>query len=114
MKKALITLIITIFFLKIQAQTADQIVQKYIQQMGGEKAWKAIKQLALRENIIMVALNSLSMPLPKLLIDTNSLCLCMVNIIHKFLMEKPIGKLRLSKTKPFRNASRVNRPCFGK
>ena len=43
MKKALITLIITAFFLKIQAQTAEQIVQKYIQQIGGEKAWKAIK-----------------------------------------------------------------------
>ena len=45
MKKALITLILTTFFLKIQAQTADQIIQKYIQQTGGEKAWKGIKTL---------------------------------------------------------------------
>ena len=46
MKKALITLILTTFFLKIQAQTADQIVQKYIQQIGGEKAWKSIKTIS--------------------------------------------------------------------
>ena len=45
MKKVLITLILTTFFLKIYAQTADQIIQKYIQQSGGEKAWKAIKTL---------------------------------------------------------------------
>ncbi len=46
MKKALITLILTIFTLNIKAQTADQIVQKYIQQTGGEKAWKAIKTIS--------------------------------------------------------------------
>ena len=46
MKKALITLILTTFFLNIQAQTAEQIVQKYIQQTGGEKAWKAIKTIS--------------------------------------------------------------------
>lgn len=46
MKKALITLILTIFTSKIQAQTADQIVQKYIQQTGGEKAWKKIKTIS--------------------------------------------------------------------
>jgi len=45
MKKALLFLILTTFFLKVQAQTADQIVQKYLQQMGGEKAWKAIKTI---------------------------------------------------------------------
>ena len=46
MKKALITLILTIFFLKTNAQTADQIVQKYVQQTGGDKAWKAIKTIS--------------------------------------------------------------------
>lgn len=45
MKKALTTLTLTILVLRIQAQTADQIVQKYIQQTGGEKALKAIKTI---------------------------------------------------------------------
>lgn len=45
MKKILITLTLTTFFLKTQAQTADQIVQKYIQQIGGEKAWKNLKTI---------------------------------------------------------------------
>lgn len=46
MKKVLITLILTTFSLKTQAQTADQIVQKYIQQTDGEKTWKAIKTIS--------------------------------------------------------------------
>ena len=45
MKKILITLTLTTFFLKTQAQTADQIVQKYIQKIGGEKAWKNLKTI---------------------------------------------------------------------
>jgi outer membrane lipoprotein-sorting protein len=46
MKKALLTLILTTFFLKVNAQNADQIVQKYLQQIGGEKAWKTIKTIS--------------------------------------------------------------------
>ncbi len=46
MKKALITLILSTLIFKTQAQSADQIVQKYIKETGGENAWKAIKTIS--------------------------------------------------------------------
>jgi outer membrane lipoprotein-sorting protein len=46
MKNILIILIISTLSTNSFAQTVDQIIQKYIQQTGGEKAWKAIKTIS--------------------------------------------------------------------
>ena len=45
MKQFPIFLFISLFSIVLKAQTADEIVQKYVQQLGGEQAWKAIKTI---------------------------------------------------------------------